>query len=164
MSPKYLLSVDPARFAGWAFFIGGKLKFYGEADGSQWHTFKDAMSGLTLYSNDIAAHPVAEAVCVIEQGWSNGSKSAMTLAQRRGIAQAAAEAYGFRKFIFQHSSTWQNQLYGPLAGRNTKELAIDYAIKTWQVSNISHDVADAIAIGSHYLGARHGEGQGRPST
>src|ERR1044071_3066464 len=110
-TPKYLLSIDPARFAGWALFVDGKLTRYGEADGSMWRTFSQALAPLHEFLPEIQALPPVASQCVIEEGWSRGGKGDQTLSRRRGIAQAAAESYGFQKFTYLHSATWQNGLY-----------------------------------------------------
>lgn len=149
--PRYLLAIDPGENTGWAFFIEGQLTKYGKARGANWYTF---MEDMVLPSLDIYT---GTNLAVIEQGWLNRSKGAITLSQRRGIAQAAAEASGFRAIKYIASATWQNGLYGPIHGKNTKELAFDFVKKTCNITEeISHDVAEAIAIGHYALGIRNG--------
>lgn len=145
-APEYLLAIDPGAAAGWALFEKGKLQYWGQARGSMWHTFKE-----DLWPLDSNTATYAQGICIIEQGWLNRSKSAITLSQRRGLAQAAAEACGFRKFEFIASATWQNGIYGSIHGKDTKLLSLRRVQLVHKKIDLSHDICDAINIGDWYL-------------
>lgn len=149
----YLLAIDPGAAAGWALFVDGQLTAYGPAQGDSFWGFVNAMKDHMPAVATLEQARLAE--CVIEQGWSNGTKGALTLGQRRGIAQAAAEYFDFRKTVYIPSATWQNGLHGSIKGKDTKQLALDYVREKYQISNIDHNQAEAICLGTYFLGARH---------
>ncbi len=149
-----ILAIDPAKAAGWALFVDRKLVCYGAADGSMWHTLIAAMKGVTgwLIGRDSTA-------CVIEDGFYSGPRNfrgVLTLGRRRGLAQAAAEFYGFRKFEFIGPQNrdgqvgWQTGL-GYVRGGDSKAFSLGFAKAHYGLEHISHDVADAICIGHYYL-------------
>lgn len=144
MTPNFLLAIDPGAAAGWALFEEGKLTAYGTARGSMWRTLVQDMSPKlkNWYQNGTA---------VIEQGWLNRSKSAITLSQRRGLAQAAAEFFGFDKIEYIASSTWMNGLYGPIHDKDTKQLSTERVRTVHNLVDLSHDVCDAINIAEYFL-------------
>lgn len=143
-TPNFLLAIDPGAAAGWALFEENKLVRHGRARGSMWRSFVQDMSPhlQNWYENGTV---------VIEQGWLNRSKSAITLSQRRGLAQAAAEFYGFSNVEYIASSTWMNGLYGSIHGKDTKQLSIERVRNVHGLVDISHDVCDAINIGDYWL-------------
>jgi hypothetical protein len=145
---RVILAFDPGESAGVALIADGELWGWGPADGSTWR-------GLLASARPLAEHfvdvPADEKICIIEEGWVDGRKGSHTLARRRGLAQAAAEACGFERFELVPSSTWQNQLHGSIRGRDTKALALDFAQQNWNVTAASHDIAEAICLATWYL-------------
>ncbi len=144
--PDFLLSIDPAEAAGWALFENGKLVKYGAARGAHFHTFLEDIMKHISPSTNFAAGTV-----LIEQGWLNRSKGAITLSQRRGIAQSIGEFLGFRDVKYVGPSTWQNAL-GWRKGQDTKEWSLERAAMVYALKDITNDVADAVNLGSYYLG------------
>jgi Holliday junction resolvasome RuvABC endonuclease subunit len=143
-TPNFLLAIDPGASAGWALFEEGKLTAYGTARGSMWRSFVQDMAPKlkNWYQNGTA---------IIEQGWTNRSKSALTLGQRRGLAQAAAEFFGFDQIEYIASSTWMNGLYGSIHGKDTKRLSTERVRTVHNLVDLTHDVCDAINIGEYFL-------------
>jgi Holliday junction resolvasome RuvABC endonuclease subunit len=148
--PRIILAIDPAKAAGFALYVDRKLIHYGAVDGSTWRTMAP------VFATAVADLPADfERVCVVEDGFITrpfNAKGVLTLGRRRGLAQAAAEAAGFEKFEYIGPSTWQNTLFGPLKGRDTKDLSMAYAAGMGALG-ISHDEADAICLGAYYLQA-----------
>lgn len=145
--PNFLLAIDPGAAAGWALFEEGKLIAHGTARGSMWRSFvQDMAPKLKNWYQD--------GTCIIEQGWLNRSKSAITLSQRRGLAQAAAEFFGFTKIEYIASSTWMNGLYGPIHNKDTKQLSTERVRSVHNLVDLTHDVCDAINIGEYFLQSR----------
>lgn len=147
--PHIVLALDPAKAAGFALFVGGKLVSSGAADGSMWHTLIEAMKVITPFivtqGND--------SICLIEDAVYVGPrnfKGMMTLGLRRGLCQAAAEYFGFRKFEFIGPNTWQHGL-GYKRGGESKAFSAEYAAKHFGVQHVTHDESDAICIGHYYL-------------
>ena len=151
--PVWLLSIDPAAAAGWCLFKDGKPICWGEADGA---TYKGLIRGLRP-ARDLL-YPIAgdgkDRECVIEDGFfqygKQTFKGTLTLGRRRGLAQAAAESHDIDKFTFIGPSTWQNGL-GWTRGQDTKVWSKAYVESRWQLGEMSHDVADAVALGSYFL-------------
>lgn len=151
--PFWLLSIDPAKEAGWCLFEMGKPLRWGTADGSTW-------KGLVkeLYEVQGLLHRTATSFesreCVIEDGFfqygKQTFKGTLTLGRRRGLAQAAAESVGIDKFTYIAPSTWQNGL-GWRRGIDTKTWSLSYVKARYGLDNISHDTADAIALGAYHL-------------
>lgn len=143
---KYLLAIDPAEAAGWALFEEGIPIKYGTGRGANWHTLiEDLQKQITPSSH------YNSCTAVIEQGWlTRANKGAQTLAQRRGIAQAAAEFLGFRNIVYVGASTWQNAL-GWRRGQDTKKWSLSYVKKRFNIDGVTHDVADALAVGAYML-------------
>jgi hypothetical protein len=54
------------------------------------------------------------------------------------------------KFTYIVPSTWQNGL-GWRKGQDTKEWSVAYVKQRWGIDDITHDVADSIALGSYYI-------------
>ena len=144
---RIILAFDPGEHAGVALIADGELWGWGPANGSTWR-------GLLTISRPLAANfehiPADEKVCVIEEGWVDARRGSHTLARRRGLAQAAAEACGFERFEMVASSTWQNQLHGGIHKKDTKQLAIDFAREKWGVIADTHDTAEAICLATWY--------------
>lgn len=145
-TPRLLLSVDPAAAAGLAVFYEGKLVAHGPADGSTWVGLVQALKPMLEPWQHVPAH---ERLTVIEESWSSG-KGGQTLALRRGLAQAAAEALGFRDFIRVGASTWQSALFGSTKV-DTKAESQRYCEEQLGFIPVIHDVADSAALGSYYL-------------
>lgn len=146
--PRVILAFDPGEAAGVALIFDGELWGWGPANGASWR-------GLFTVARPLADNflyiPTNEKVCIIEDGWidkSRGGKGQLTLARRRGLAQAAGEACGFERFNYVGSSTWQNQLFGSIYKQDTKELSLAYCASRWNVFAETHDVADAICLAS----------------
>lgn len=149
--PKYpvytVVGIDPGASAGVAVVHNGVLVASRPAVGSEFPTLyqavKEAMAG-----HDISLENV---VGVVEQGWVTkgwGSKGALTLAQRRGIAQSAMEANGITRIEYVYSSTWMNEFYGGIHGKNTKELSTTWFKATTGRDAACDDEADAAAMAS----------------
>jgi Holliday junction resolvasome RuvABC endonuclease subunit len=151
--PFFLLSIDPAKAAGFAFFIAGRLTEYGEADGSRWKTLHEKLQPLERFKTD----DWLLAECVIEEAFPTfgrqNFKSTCTLGRRRGLAQAAAESIGIDKFSFVQPSTWQNAL-GWRRGQDTKVWSLGLVKTRYGVDNISDDTSDAINLGQWFLDSR----------
>ncbi len=149
--PIWLLSIDPAAAAGWCLFKEGKPHSWGTADGSTWTGLMASMEAQWL-PQILATTDARE--CVIEDGFFQYGKmtfkGTLTLGRRRGLAQAAAEAHGIDKFTFIGPSTWQNGL-GWTRGQDTKVWSKAYVESRWQLGEMSHDVADAVALGSYFI-------------
>lgn len=149
--PVWLLSIDPAAAAGWCLFYEGKPNLWGEADGTKWRTLKDSLvqAHARMWSSGDTKKE-----CVIEDGFFQYGKmtfkGTLTLGRRRGLAQAAGEAVGIDKFTFIGPSTWQNGL-GWTRGQDTKVWSKAFVESRWQLGELSHDVADAVALGTYYL-------------
>jgi hypothetical protein len=147
--PVWLLSLDPAAAAGYCLFHESKPHAWGAADGSSWSTL---ITQLGLVQTCIASGGKVEGV--IEEGFfqfgKQTFKGALTLGRRRGLAQAAAEWCGVHKFTYIVPSTWQNGL-GWRKGQDTKEWSVAYVKQRWGIDDITHDVADSIALGSYYI-------------
>ncbi len=150
-----VLAIDPAKAAGFALFVDGALTGYGPADGSTWKTLVKA---LFPYLTPEPHYP-GQMLCVIEDGFYSGPrnfKGVLTLGRRRGLAQAAAEYYGFHKFEFIGPQKrdgvmgWQDGL-GYKRGGDSKAFSLAFVKEKYGVEGISHDVADAICIGHYYL-------------
>jgi hypothetical protein len=150
--PRVILAFDPGEAAGVALIVDGELWGWGAANGSTWRSLLMVARPLTEHFANI---PVDEKVCVIEEGWVDrlrSGKSSLTLARRRGLAQAVGEACGFERFELVPSSTWQNGLHGSIHGKDTKELALTFARERWGVCAPTHDCAEAICLATWYLG------------
>ena len=149
---RLLLSIDPAKKAGVALFLDGKLVGTRAADGSKWRPLYEAIKD--LLASTISTPENTQKV-VIEDGWLNkgwGAKGALTLGRRRGIAQAAAEAAGFTEDPeFIGPSTWQCALFGKLAADESKRKALEYVAIRYNLTDVSEDEADAVCIGSYVL-------------
>lgn len=143
-----LLSLDPAEAAGWSFFVDGKLEKYGTARGAFWHTMVEDMSKQLIPDTKFCFGQV-----VIEQGWLNRSKGAITLSQRRGIAQSAAEFFGFRRITYVGASTWQHAL-GYRRGGDPKKFSLDFVRNNYQIEAETDDISDSICLGHYFLHAR----------
>ena len=153
--PYFLLSIDPAAAAGWCLFAGGKPRLWGAVDGSTWRSLNAALQGAAAFMQEISLYnPEVKRECVIEDGFfqygKQTFKGTLTLGRRRGLAQAAAESVGIDKFTFIGPSTWQNGL-GWTRGQDTKVWSKAYVESRWQLGEMSHDVADAVALGSYFL-------------
>ncbi len=157
--PIWLLSIDPAAAAGWCLFKDGKPRCWGEADGTTWRGLvtsmrpvRDAMFG--DFSNGPSDGVLGTRECVIEDGFFQYGKmtfkGTLTLGRRRGLAQAAGEDAGIDKFTFIGPSTWQNGL-GWTRGQDTKVWSKAYVESRWQLGEMTHDVADAVALGSYFI-------------
>lgn len=148
-SSSVVLAIDPAKAAGFALFVDGELRVYGAADGSMWRTLIEAMRTITPW----VAVASSDMQCVIEDGFYSGPrnfKAVMTLGRRRGLAQAAGEFYGFRKFEFVDPQKWQRAL-GYKRGGDSKAFSLAFVKAQYGVEAISDDVSDAICIGHYYL-------------
>lgn len=148
--PDKLLSIDPAKDAGWAFFQAGKPVAWGAVDGSTWKSLNAALQPIA----SLAAG--GELVC--EDGFFQYGKmtfkGTLTLGRRRGLAQAAAESIGIDKFTFIVPSTWQNGL-GWRKGIDTKVWSLNRAKACWGITDISHDTADALNLGAYFIDSYH---------
>lgn len=154
--PFYLLSLDPAADAGYCLFKAGKPFLWGPMDGTTWKSMYTALLDAHNYIAETYRDPSKTAECVIEEGFFQYGKStfkgALTLGRRRGLAQAAAEAIGLEKFTFHVPSTWQNGLgWRKESGMSTKEWSLALVKERWGITGITHDVADAIALGTYHL-------------
>lgn len=151
--PFFLLSIDPAKAAGFAFFIAGRLTEYGEVDGSSWKTLSEKLKPLERFKTD--DWPQAE--CVIEEAFptygKQNFKGICTLGRRRGLAQAAAESIDINTFSFVQPNIWQLAL-GWRRGQDTKVWSKALVKTRYGVDNISDDVADAINLGQWYLDSK----------
>jgi hypothetical protein len=147
--PRVILAFDPGEAAGVALIADGELWGWGAANGSTWRGLLAVARPLAENFVDI---PADEKVCVIEEGWVDKRRGSHTLARRRGLAQAAAEACGFERFELVPSSTWQNALHDGIHGKDTKELALAFAREKWGVCADTHDIAEAICLATWYLG------------
>lgn len=140
-----ILAFDPGEHAGVAILDGDKLQLYTAANGS---TYKSLLEPVKHFSLNDTAH------CVIENGWGHrsGGMGPLTLARRRGLAQAVAETIGVlpRNVHYVHSATWQNKLFGGIHGKDTKELSMAFCRDTYGITPVSHDVADAICQATYW--------------
>lgn len=155
--PSWLLSIDPAAEAGWAIFYLGQLRACGACDGTKWKTLVAHIDEEARYALGQMQRGTESRECTIEDGFfqygKQTFKGTLTLGRRRGLAQAAGEALGFDKFTFIGPSTWQNGL-GWQRGQDTKVWSLARAKRLYPgplTDDITHDVADAINIGSYYL-------------
>lgn len=153
--PRLVLALDPAKAAGAAVFLDGKLVGYADADGSSWTSLVRALKPILAGYDDV---PTNRRAVVLETGWAanRGAKSLHTLAVRRGLAMAAAEAFGFHSIEWVYPATWQNAMFGPLAGRDTKQLALGLAKELYGLEGVTDNVADAAVIGT-WLVRQYGE-------
>lgn len=142
------LAFDPGKDCGLALFFDKELVAHGTAEGDRWLTLVTALEPLLRGR----LPPTPEARCVIEDGFNRGGKGSATLDRRRGLCQAAAEFYGFRSFLLVSPSTWQAKIFGGRVS-NTKDASIAYATEKYSLKGISHDVADAVCIGTYALTA-----------
>jgi hypothetical protein len=144
-----VLGVDPAAAAGAALFVDGKLLGHCAFDGSTFWSSYDALEGLLKAAT--IADPVS-LTCVIEEGYLSfrSGKGALTLARRRGIAQSAAEALGFRDFVFIVPSNWQGALFGRMATGTSKLHSLARVKQNHQI-DVTADVADAINMVEAYM-------------
>ena len=149
--PYWLLSIDPAKAAGWALFEDGKLLRWGAADGSTWRTLNASLAEVaklvTTFSNCVKK-------CCIEEAYPTWGKQSFrgtcTLGRRRGLAQAAAESAGFDDFSFVMPSEWQGPM-GWRKGQDSKEWSLELCRSRYGIVGITHDVSDAILLGQHML-------------
>lgn len=152
--PRLVLAIDPAKKAGLALFLDGKLIATRAADGSKWAPLRDAISAMLVnveFYGDVKDFKQV----VIEDGWILGpwnSKGALTLGRRRGLAQGAAEACGFIEDpVMIGPSTWQCALFGKLAKDESKLRALQFCHTTYGLDNITEDEADAVCLGHYAL-------------
>lgn len=152
--PVWLLSIDPAAAAGWCLFYEGTPKLWGAADGSTWKGLMNELYPVQTLLHASTLTPIKTRECVIEDGFfqygKQTFKGTLTLGRRRGLAQAAGEAVGIDKFTFIGPSTWQNGL-GWTRGQDTKVWSKAYVKSRWQLDEASHDVCDAIALGTYFI-------------
>lgn len=109
LSAAAVLAIDPAEYAGVAAVESDAVTYSAPAKGDRWVTLAPAVAAAV---RSLSCHP-DQILCVIEEGWlaRRSMKGTMTLARRRGIAQAAAEAAGIQAFEFISPSTWQHALF-----------------------------------------------------
>lgn len=144
--PLAVLAVDPGESAGIAYVVGGEVIASGPGIGSRWTTLSTAVRALLAQIDHSLVLPAMEdTLGVIEAGWvkGRGMKSGLTLAQRRGIAQAAMESVGVSYFEFIGPTVWMNAFYGSIHKQDTKALAMKFAA---EFSPVNDDVADAINL------------------
>lgn len=148
---RVVLSIDPAKAAGAALFIDGKLTGNIEFAGDSFWTSYDAVEWLLHNSPNISDE--ATRVCIIEEQVipGRGGKGALTLGRRRGLVQAAAEAHGFNELVLIGASTWQNKLFGGRVETGETKNASIARVQTAHGITTGPDVADAINIGDYYL-------------
>ncbi len=145
---RVLLSIDPAEKAGAALFVDGALVGHCDFNGS---TFTTSHAALAELCKDLPPE-VEQATCVIEEGYIgfNTGPGALTLARRRGLAQAAAEALGFTDFAFVAPRTWQPAILGYVPKGQTKPASIAKALETFGIV-VSADVADSLNLGTYFI-------------
>jgi hypothetical protein len=129
--------------------LDGKLVGHCELDGT---TFTSCYEALARLLEPVGAEQ-HEAVCILEEGfvaYGQTGASVLTLARRRGILQAAAEALGFNEFILVTPRTWQPAVLGTVPKGRTKEYSIA-RVKRQHGLDVNGDVADAINLGEYYM-------------
>lgn len=143
--PQLLLALDPAGAAGIALFAEGKLVAHAPCNGSSWLTFMQTLK--PLVEPYLLKYPPEERHVVLERH----QRVHTTLGERRGIAQAAAEACGFPTWTYVHAATWQSVIFNHKRPDDTKVAATDYVEAHYGFRPEIDDVADAICLGSYYI-------------
>lgn len=144
-----VLAIDPGAKAGAALFVNGNLVDYQTADGDRFESLNNVVTNMVAPYHAV---DVYRRLAVIEDGFfGKFLKGSGTLYMRRGLSQAVAEANDIKFMKFVQPATWQNRLFGPHRGKNTKELSHDFVKKTYKKDLRSADLCDSICIGHWVL-------------
>lgn len=144
--PRLVVTIDPAREAGVAVFVGGRYVASAPADGSTWVGLMRVLKPMLANYDYI---PQVERLAVIEDGFGKGI-GAKTLDRRRGLAQAACEACGIHNFEWISPATWICALFGSTKV-DTKVESVKYVRAFLNVIPQDHNESDAIAMGAWFV-------------
>lgn len=148
-SSKLVIAIDPGAKAGAALFVNKQLVDYQTAEGNRFESLNAVISNMLLPYSSIS---VNERMAVIEDGFfGKFLKGSGTLYMRRGLCQAVAENNDIFFHEFVQPATWQNKLFGPHKGQNTKDLSRAFVKKTYKKDLLNTDICDSICIGHWFL-------------
>lgn len=149
---RLIVALDPAEHAGVAVYWDGALVGSAPAPGK---TCPGILGVLEPLARPYLAQTApGERLAVIEKHWVGGFiNGAMTLAARRGKAEAAAEMLDIMTHKLVGPSTWQNAVFGPYRGQDTKELSKRKASQIAGRPIEDDNEADAICMGTWALTA-----------
>lgn len=152
MSTDVLISIDPGKDTGFSAWVNGKLYHSTLIDGTTSiclvKLLHKIFKNLKKELNTVDFNKTA----LIEDGFVGpNKKSALSLAQKRGIAQAVFEQFDFNTIKLVYPSTWQCGLFKNKKEGDVKKWSIDLACKIAEISKINTNVADSICIAFYYL-------------
>ena len=152
MSTDILISIDPGKDTGFSAWVNGKLYHSTLIDGTtSTHLVKLLHKLFNNLKNELNTVDFNK-VALIEDGFVGpNKKSALSLAQKRGVAQAVFEQFDFNTIKWIYPSTWQKGLFKDKTEGNVKKWSIDLACKIADLSKINTNIADSICIAFYYL-------------
>jgi hypothetical protein len=146
---RLILVFDPGANAGVALFVDGHLVDYQTADGDRFESLNNVAVNMVSPYQSIDTN---RRLSIIEDGFfGKFLKGSGTLYMRRGLCQAVSENNGVYFHEFVQPATWQNRLFGPHRGKNTKDLSREFVKNTYKKDLRSADVCDSICIGHWFL-------------
>lgn len=152
MSNTLIVSIDPGKDTGFSAWLNGTLFAKTALDG-------DDSACLSMVTEKILKRVEKETkdknftrIGLIEDGFVGPNKrAAMSLARKRGIAQAVLEINKFEKIEWIYPSTWQHGLFKEKLAGGIKTWAMEFASKVANEKIRDSNIADSICIAFYYL-------------
>lgn len=152
MSTDILISIDPGTDMGFSAWVNKELYHSTHLDGTTSIYLAMLMEKIFKKISREFEPDIGEKTALIEDGFVGpNKKSALMLAQKRGLCQAVFERFSFDKIKLIYPSTWQNGLFKDKKEGGVKKASIDLACKITSTNKINTNTADAICMAFYYL-------------
>lgn len=152
MSNTLIVSIDPGKDTGFSAWLNGNLFAKTVLDGEDSACLAKVVDRVIDRVEKETKDKSFQRIGIIEDGFVGPNKrAAMSLARKRGIAQAVLEINKFDKIEWVFPSTWQHGLFKNKLDGGVKTWSMEFASKVANEKIRDSNIADSVCMAFYYL-------------